>query len=94
DFILKFRPENGMNESTGFIKGDGGKFTTIHTVDIDGVPAGKCTVRVLWGGPEGTTYPQEYAPLIKSYGFESSGLPLEITKKNMNLKIDFPDGNG
>jgi hypothetical protein len=83
-----------MNESTGFIKGDGGKFTTIHTVDIDGVPAGKCTVRVLWGGPEGTTYPQEYAPLIKSYGFESSGLPLEITKKNMNLKIDFPDGNG
>jgi hypothetical protein len=92
DFLLRFRPENGRNESTGFIK-ENGKFTTIHTVDIDGVPTGKCTVRVQWNGsdaPIPIPPPAEFQPLIKQYGFQSEGLPIEITKKDLNLKIDFP----
>lgn len=91
-FVLKFRPENGMNESTGFVK-DGGKFTTIHTVDIDGVPTGKNTVRIAWNGGDGTTPPQEYKPLLEKYGFRSEGLEIEIVKKDKNLKIDFPAVN-
>jgi len=89
EFTLKFRPESGMNESTGFIK-DGGKFATIHTVDIDGVPTGKCTVRVIWSGGDGTFPPDEYKPLVGKYGFTSEGLPVEITKKDKNMKLDFP----
>jgi len=89
EFTLSFRPENGMAESTGFIK-DGGKFTTIHTVDIDGVPTGKCTVRVKWSGGFGTTPPEEYNSLLSKYGFTSEGIPVEITKKDKNLKLDFP----
>lgn len=89
EFTLRFRPENGMNESTGVIK-DGGKFTTIHTVSIDGVPTGQCTVRVAWSGGFGTSPPDEYKPLVSKYGFTSEGIPIEITKKDLNLKLDFP----
>jgi len=88
-FVLKFRPENGMTESTGFIKDDG-KFTTIHTVDIDGVPTGNCTVRIQWNGGDGTSPPDEYKPLVGKYGFQSGGLPIEIKKKDKNMKLDFP----
>ena len=87
--MLKFRPDNGANESTGFIK-DNGKFTTIHTVDIDGVPTGNSTVRMVWGGGDGTSPPDEYKPLVSKYGFGSAGFPVEITKKNTNMKLDFP----
>ncbi|MDR1493308.1 MAG: hypothetical protein LBT05_11385 [Planctomycetaceae bacterium] len=92
NFTLRFRPENGWNESTGFIK-ENGRFTTIHTVDIDGVPTGKCTVRVQWNGsdaPIPIPPPAEFQPLVKKYGFQSEGLPIEIIKKDLNLKIDFP----
>ncbi|MDR1385665.1 MAG: hypothetical protein LBJ67_17725 [Planctomycetaceae bacterium] len=89
DFAIKFRPDNGMNESTGNIQ-EGGKFKAIHTVDIDGVPTGKCTIRIMWNGSLGTNAPAEYQPLLQKYGFQSEGLPLEITKKDKNVKIDFP----
>jgi hypothetical protein len=89
EFTIVFRPENGKTESMGFVK-DGGRFEAIHTVEIKGVPTGKCTVHIVWGGRDGTTPPKEYEPLIKNYGFQSKGLPLEITKKNKSMKIDFP----
>ncbi|MDR1385354.1 MAG: hypothetical protein LBJ67_16125 [Planctomycetaceae bacterium] len=92
DFSLRFRPENGRNESTGFIK-ENGRFTTVHTVNIDGVPTGKCTARVQWHGadaPIPVPPSAEFQPLIQKYGFLSKGLPIEITKKDLNLKIDFP----
>ena len=92
EFTLKFRPENGKMESTGFIK-DGGKFTTIHTVDIDGVPTGNCTVHVIWSGGDGTSPPEEYMPLVSKYGFASDGFPVEITKKDKKMKLDFPAEN-
>jgi hypothetical protein len=90
EFGLKFRPENGANESTGFIK-DNGKFVTFHTIEISGVPTGHCTVRIAWNGGDGTTPPPEYQPLLKKFGFQSEGLPLEIKKKDKSLKLDFPD---
>ena len=90
-FVLKFRPGNGMTESTGFIKDDG-KFVTIHTVDIDGVPTGDCTVRVQWNGGDGTSPPDEYKPLVDKYGFRSEGFPIAITKKDKKMKLDFPAG--
>jgi hypothetical protein len=92
EFVLKFRPESGMTESTGFIK-DGGKFVTVHTVDIDGVPTGNCTVRVQWNGGDGTSPPDEYKPLVSKYGFTTEGFPVEIKKKDKNMKLDFPAVN-
>jgi len=89
DFAIKFSPSNGMNESTGLIQ-EGGKFKAVHTVDIIGVPTGSCTVKVIWNGGIETKPPAEYQPLLKKYGFQSEGLPIEITKKDLNLKIDFP----
>jgi hypothetical protein len=89
DFILKFKPTDDKGESSGIIK-TGGKFTAVHTPEIDGVPIGKCSVFVLWGGGLYSNPPAEYEPLLKKYGFGTEGLPLEIVKKDFNLKIDFP----
>ncbi|MGL6194322.1 MAG: hypothetical protein ACRC2T_05820, partial [Thermoguttaceae bacterium] len=69
----------------------GGKFTAYHTANQEGVPTGTVTVHVIWGGRYGTEPPEEYTPLMKDYGFTSAGLPVEISKKNKNLKIDFPE---
>jgi hypothetical protein len=89
DFTLKFKPLEDKSESSGIIK-TGGKFTTVHTPEIDGVPTGKCSVFVLWGGGLYSTPPAEYEPLLKKYGTGTEGLQIEITKKDLNLKINFP----
>jgi hypothetical protein len=88
EFSLQFEPLDGRTHSTGIIQ-NGGKFRTVHTPDFDGVPTGKVRVIVEWHGGLGENPPKEYEPLLKKYGHGTEGLQLEITKKDLNLTIDF-----
>lgn len=88
-FVLEFRSDPQYRPSQGWI-GDNGKFKAVHTPSITGCPVGPCTVHVRWGGSEGTKPPEGFDEMLENYGFESPGLPMEIKKKDLNFKIDFP----
>ncbi len=91
NFKIDFLPEDGKRGSGAILRGNDGAFTAVHTVSQDGVPTGKCKVTVAWAGPIGTSPPEEFAPLLQKYGFGKEGLPMEITKKDLKMKIDFPE---
>lgn len=73
-------------DSVGFVDSTG-RFTTIHTPEIKGVPKGSCIVRVGWTG-EGNP-PAELKELFEKYGDGKEGLAIEITKPDKNLTLNF-----
>lgn len=93
-FYLTFQPENGR-PSEAPITSDGA-FTALYSTSQSGVQVGKSTVTLSWR--PGTTAvgvgvpqaPRQYADLLKQYGFGSSGVPIEITKKDSQFKVNFP----
>ena len=90
-FRLTFLSIDGKRPSSAVIKQDNGKFVSVHTLQQDGVPKGKCKVNVLWGGDIGTSPPKEYEPMLQKYGFGTEGLEFEFTKNNRKFKLDFPE---
>ncbi|MDR1290500.1 MAG: hypothetical protein LBK06_04790 [Planctomycetaceae bacterium] len=89
EFTLQFNPADGKIHSTGIVTTNG-QFRAVHTPEIDGVPIGQCTVTVSWSRGIGEKPPEEIEPLLKKYGPNTPGLPIEITKKDLNMKVDFP----
>ena len=68
--------------------GDQGKFKAIHSPSIVGIPVGQCTMKVGWGGGEGSTPPGKYPELFAKYGYTSAGYTFEVTKAEKGFKID------
>ena len=66
----------------------GGKFKAVHTPSQDGVPVGKCTLVVTWGGSEESSPPAEYKELFEKYGADGSApYVFEVTKPDKNFTI-------
>ncbi|MGL6193882.1 MAG: hypothetical protein ACRC2T_03565 [Thermoguttaceae bacterium] len=89
-FRIDFCPVNGTRTSVGIIKGTEGAFTAIHSADQDGVATGPCKVNVGMVDALSNQPPAEFAAMVAKYGFGTDGIPVEITKKNMKIKIEFP----
>lgn len=68
----------------------GGKFKAIHTPQLDGVPTGKCIVRVgMDSAAIGAAAPEEYKELFEKYGMNSKGLEIDVTKADKNFNLNF-----
>jgi hypothetical protein len=65
----------------------GGKFKAISSPTINGVPFGKCVVRIGWDSPDAP--PTQWKELFDKYGSESNGLEIDITKSNKNYSLNF-----
>lgn len=77
----------GDNRPSSAMAKAGGKFKAIHTPSIDGVPVGKCIVRVSWSGMDDA--PADLKELFEKYGYGSPGKEIEITKTDKNYQLDF-----
>jgi len=84
--LLDFAVEN--YRTSGAVVQAGGKFKAVHSPSQLGVPMGKCTMRIGWGGTTGTTPPAEYAELFARYGLDSAGYVFEVSKANKEFRID------
>jgi len=83
---LQFAPANGEGRPSEAIVGDEGRFKAIYSRSVEGVQVGKAVLIVSWGG--GTSLPPEAAGIIKKYGENAKGIPLEITKPDKEFKIE------
>ncbi|MDR1384931.1 MAG: hypothetical protein LBJ67_13945 [Planctomycetaceae bacterium] len=90
NFIIVFQPEDGSPESKGYLKRDDGSFQMLHTPQFDGVRTGASKVYVLWGLQGTEPVPKEYKDLIAKYSTPQTGIQVQVTKKDLNMKIDFP----
>ena len=74
----------------------GGKFEAFYTDNVKGVQVGKSTVTIAYQGDRDLTslapskVPDEYAALVKKYGFGTQGLEVVIDKSTSSLNIDLP----
>ena len=91
-FTLQFEPADGSRPSVAKINSDG-SFEAVHTASQKGVKPGSNAVVVYWNDPpEVNPVPEEFAPLVKKYGFGGSDkMTVEISKKDSNFKVDFTD---
>jgi hypothetical protein len=78
----------GDYRTSGAFVQAGGKFKAVHSPEKLGIPVGKCTLKLGWGGGDFTSPPAEYAELFAKYGMDSSGYAFEITKADKDFKID------
>jgi len=88
--VLTFASGNRRESSAVVISG--GKFKAIHSPQFDGVPTGKCIVRVGLDAVSPNApvvIPEPYKGLIEKYGMDSKGLEINVTKADKNFKLNF-----
>jgi hypothetical protein len=86
--VLDFAVQD-YRTSSAFVPA-GGKFKAVHSPSVVGIPVGKCTLKITWGGGEGSNPPAEYAELFSKYGMDSPGYVFDVTKAEKDFKIELP----
>jgi len=83
---LVFAVEN-YRTSGAFVQ-TGGKFKAVYSPTKLGVPVGKCTMKIGWGGSAETSPPAEYTELFAKYGLDSAGYVFDVVKADKAFKIN------
>ena len=91
-FTLQFENADGSRPSIAKI-GPDGSFEAIHTASQKGVKPGSNAIVVYWNDPpEVNPVPEEFAGLVKKYGFTGTDkMTVDISKKDANFKVEFTD---
>ena len=85
---LQFVPVSGEGRTSEAIVGDGGKFRATYSRSTRGIQVGKALLFVSWSGGSHTPIPPVAAEIIKNFGGNTKGFPLEITKADRNFTIE------
>jgi len=85
---LQFAPAKGEGRTSEAVVGDAGKFKAIYTRSVEGIQVGKVNLIVSWGGGSNASAPPEAVEIIKKFGGNTRGFPLEITKPDKEFKIE------
>jgi hypothetical protein len=78
---------SGDKRPSSAVVSAGGKFKAISSSSVNGVPVGKCVVRIGWDSPDAP--PAQWKELFDKYGTESNGLEIDVTKSNKNYSLNF-----
>ena len=85
---LEFAVGDYRSSSAFVAEGSQGKFETIHSPGVRGVPIGTCKMTVSWVGSEFDTPPAGLAEVLAKYGYGTDGYVFEVTKAEKDFKID------
>lgn len=90
-FCVQFEPENGGRSSMAYPDASG-SFEAVHTASQKGVMTGKNVIRLYWiKDPAVSPMPPEYSGIMAKYGGDSKEMVVDISKKDLNFKIEFKD---